>query len=95
MNFNDSLKFFLEKEKVHSEMDMELDDKGHKVMRNGNGRKRHQFIPCISKELYDDPVSNGKGRVGKFLSDCQAELGMFFNYLWIYAVKCLRYSFKN
>ncbi|CAH1714766.1 unnamed protein product [Chironomus riparius] len=55
MSFNDSLKFFLEKEKVYSEMDMELDDKGHKVMKNGNGRKRHQFIPCISKELYDEP----------------------------------------
>jgi len=58
MNFNDSLKFFLAKEKAQSKMELEIDDKGHRVMKNGNGRKRHQFIPCISKELYDEPVSN-------------------------------------
>lgn len=61
MNFYDSLKYFLEKEKVQIKMGMETNDKEQKVMRSGNVRKRKQFIPCISKDLYDEAVSDGWG----------------------------------
>lgn len=58
-SFKEKLKFFQQQEQ-------QICDKMHgneqqKVVRNGDGKSRKKLVTCISKDLYDEPVSDKIG----------------------------------